>query len=31
MATKLIDLSVTIENSAYEGLWPAEITYWDHR
>lgn len=31
MATKLIDLSVTIENSAYEGLWPPEITYWDHR
>jgi kynurenine formamidase len=31
MATKLIDLSVTIENSAYEGLWPPQITYWDHR
>jgi kynurenine formamidase len=31
MTTKLIDLSVTIENSAYEGLWPPQITYWDHR
>ena len=31
MGTKLIDLSVVIENSAYEGPWPPEITYWDHR
>jgi len=31
MGTKLIDLSVVIENSAYEGLWPPQITYWDHR
>lgn len=31
MSTKLIDLSVVIENSAYEGLWPPKITYWDHR
>jgi kynurenine formamidase len=31
MATRLIDLSVVIENSAYEGLWPPKITYWDHR
>lgn len=31
MGTKLIDLSVVIENSAYEGPWPPQITYWDHR
>jgi kynurenine formamidase len=29
--TQLIDLSVTIEDNAYEGLWPPKITYWDHR
>lgn len=29
--TKLIDLSSLIENSAYEGMWPPKITYWDHR
>ena len=29
--TKIIDLSVVMENSAYEGMWPPSITYWDHR
>jgi len=28
---RLIDLSVAIEDNAYEGLWPPKITYWDHR
>jgi kynurenine formamidase len=31
VGTRLIDLSVIIENSAYEGAWPPSITYWDHR